>query len=79
MPMMWLRAHAQAIPELQGEECFQGAEVFAVGAGKLKRSDHERAVRRWSGAMGRGSVSIRGGVDLGRLAALGIKVRHESR
>jgi hypothetical protein len=68
------------LPELQGEECFRGAEVFAVGAGKLKQSDHDKAVRRWSAAMGRApEVRIRKGTDLTRLAAFGIKVRHESR
>jgi hypothetical protein len=79
MPMMWLRAHAQAMPELQGEEYFQGAEVFAVGSGKLKKSDRDRTIRRWKSALdGEERHVLRGNrAGLAMLASLGIKVRED--
>lgn len=76
MPLRWLQAHAEAMPELQGQECFRDAEVVSVGAGKLKKSDHDRVLRRWGSEMGRGKAR---GLDPARLASFGITVRHEPR
>jgi hypothetical protein len=77
MPMMWLKAHAEALPELQGEECFRAAETISVGAGKLKKNDHDKVVKRWNSAIGRETGPQKPSV--GKLLSLGIKVRDEPR
>jgi hypothetical protein len=78
MPMMWLKAHAEALAELQGEECFREAEVISVGAGKLSKRDHGKVINRWNAAIGRDtSTRIKGAGDLSRLQAYGIKVRED--
>lgn len=78
MPLMWLRAHIEAMGELQAEEAFRGSEIISVGAGKFDKSGRDKALRRWNAALGRGDGAHRlkgNGNDVEMLKALGIKVR----
>jgi hypothetical protein len=78
MPMMWLRAHLEAMGELQAEEAFRGAEIVSMGAGKLDRAGCNKVVARWNAALGRGDGSHRmtgTSRDLAMLKALGMEVK----
>ena len=76
--MMWLRAHLEAMGELQAEEAFRATEIHSMGAGTLDKTGRNKVLARWNAALGRGDGSHRmtgTSRDLAMLKALGIKVR----
>lgn len=80
MPVRWLQAHGEALTGLQAEESFAVAEAVSVGSGKLKKTDHDKVIRRWNAALGRSTILRLGKkTDLSLLESLGMKVRYEPR
>ena len=80
MPIMWIKAHIEALSELQGEESFRGAEVISIGTGKLNKREHEKVIKRWNSAVGRDyGTRIKDKNDISRLKAFGIEVHDGSR
>ena len=80
MPVMWLNAHAEALTELQAEESMRAAETIAFGAGKMKKSDHEKVLKRLRATAGQETgTRIKKTADISKLLSLGIEVRNESR
>jgi hypothetical protein len=51
MPLLWLRAHAEAIEGLQAEEAFREAEIVAVGAAKMNQRDRDKVLHRWNNSI----------------------------
>jgi hypothetical protein len=63
MPLMWLRAHAQAIEGLQAEEAFREAEIVAVGGGNLKERERDKILHLWNKMLNReGEAEYRPGM-----------------
>jgi len=78
MPLVWLNAHTVSLGELHAEESFRMAEIVSIGEGRLKQSAHEKVIRRWNAALGRGDgvLRLRGTAgDAKTLESLGMKVR----
>jgi hypothetical protein len=72
MPIMWLRAHAEAIEGLQAEEAFRIAEIVAVGSGTLQEREQNRVTHSWRIAMRGKNFKPKNAIDVFR--SMGIPV-----
>lgn len=47
MPIMWLRAHAEAIQELQARESILETMLISVAMGRMKKADSQKVTSEW--------------------------------